>query len=265
MCCLNSFRGLAIDCFLRGDRPIAASRTLNFVIRSGDCEMSDQWFYRIQGQEYGPVSLDLVRSLVVSGVIAPDDEVRDLERSNWILACAASELRGSTQQRSIDLAEERRHQRDQWYCRGATGDYGPLKLVDLIELAVRGELSPDEEIKARVDDYWRQIHTFERLLELLPFPDEIREISQNCSQHKLAAVSHLGIYHDDAELIPTFNRESASRSSQEEDHSDSRDDVLEELRRDNTISSVIPFPGVTTTTRQVMDTESIARWTFPNR
>ena len=226
--------------------------------------MSDQWFYRIQGQEYGPVSLDLVRTLVVSGTIAPDDEVRDLERSNWILACAASELRVSNQQRSINLSEERRQQRDQWYCRGATGDYGPLNLADLIELAVRGELSPDEEIKARVDDYWRQVHTFERLLDLLPFPDEIREISRNELQGAPDKAPHLTIYREDDELPSTLNGASAEGALQKEALSDARDVAAKELSCDSTISSVIRFPGDTTTSVQEMDTESIARWTFTN-
>lgn len=135
--------------------------------------MSDQWLYRINGQEFGPVSLDLVRSLVTLGVIAPDDEVRDASRSNWILACAAAELRDSLKASEANLSVERREARDQWYCRGAAGDFGPLRLVDLIELAAQGELSPDEEVKSKLDDYWRQLHTIERLIELLPFKQDV--------------------------------------------------------------------------------------------
>lgn len=135
--------------------------------------MSDQWLYRIHGQEFGPVSLDLVRSLVTLGVIAPDDEVRDASRSNWILACAAAELRDSINSSEAQLAVERREARDQWYCRGPAGDCGPLRLVDLIELAAQGELLPDEEVKSKLDDYWRQLNTIERLIELLPFRHDV--------------------------------------------------------------------------------------------
>ncbi len=136
--------------------------------------MSEQWFYRIYGQEFGPVSLDLVRTLVAAGTIAPDDEVREATRSNWILACAAYELRDSIKSPQSDRDVERRTVRDEWFCRGADGDFGPLKLVDLIQLAVDGELSPDEQVKAKADDYWKQVSSIRRLVELLPFPDEQR-------------------------------------------------------------------------------------------
>ena len=134
--------------------------------------MSDQWFYRVYGQEFGPVALELVRSLVASGTIAPDDEVRDATRSNWILACAATELRDSIKSPISELTVERREARDEWFCRGATGELGPLKLIDLIQLAAEGELSPDEEIKAKADDYWRQVSSIQRLVDLLPFPED---------------------------------------------------------------------------------------------
>jgi hypothetical protein len=133
--------------------------------------MSDQWFYRIKGQEFGPVALDLVRSLVASGTIAPDDEVRDSARSNWLLACAATELRDAVKPDFLDSSVERRITRDEWFCRGATGEFGPLKLIDLIRLAADGELLPDEEIKAKADDYWKQVRTYQRLIQLLPFHD----------------------------------------------------------------------------------------------
>jgi hypothetical protein len=133
--------------------------------------MSDRWYYRIFGQEFGPVSLELVRTLVASGTIAPDDEVRSANRSNWILACAASELCGSSKSPVIGLAVERRTVRDEWFCRGATGDFGPLTLSDLIQLAAIGDLKPDEVVRSRDDDYWRQLRSIRRLCELLPFPD----------------------------------------------------------------------------------------------
>ena len=146
--------------------------------------MSDRWLYRIYGQEFGPVSLELVRSLLGSGAIAPDDEVRNAAQSNWMLACAATELRDSITTTN-DLAVERRSDRDEWFCRGATGDYGPLRLVDLIQLAVDGELTPDEEIKAHADDYWKKVRSIQRLVELLPFAEPKYETSACVEAFKL--------------------------------------------------------------------------------
>ncbi len=117
------------------------------------------------------MSLDLVRTLVASGAIAPDDEVRDATRSNWILACAASELRDSLKTPDSELTVERRTVRDEWFCRGVSGDFGPLTLSELIQLAAEGDLKPDEDVKAKADDYWKQVCSIRRLVELLPFPD----------------------------------------------------------------------------------------------
>lgn len=148
--------------------------------------MSDQWLYRIHGQEFGPVSLELVRSLVESGAIAPDDDVRNADRSNWILACAATELRDSIKA-STDRSVERRRGRDEWFCRGAGGDYGPLKMVDLIQLAVDGELGPDEEIKSHADDHWQQVGSIRRLVELLPFAEQKPITATQLTRSKSAA------------------------------------------------------------------------------
>ena len=138
--------------------------------------MSDRWHYRISGKEFGPVSLDLVKILVAAGTIAPDDEVRDEKNINWILACSAAELRGRIATPVSELVAERRAVRDEWYCRGAFGDVGPLAMSDLIQLAADGALLPDEEVKAWADDYWRQICSIRRLAELLPFSKvEIRQ------------------------------------------------------------------------------------------
>ena len=149
--------------------------------------MSDQWFYRIHGQVFGPVSLDLVRTLVLTGTIAPDDEVRSGAQSNWLLACAAEELQSTLNVTNIPFPIERRSVRDQWYCRANSGEVGPLDLPELIRLAIDGHLQPHQEIKARVDDYWRQIGSIERLIELLPFADRVgrQPVSQYGSRARL--------------------------------------------------------------------------------
>jgi hypothetical protein len=152
----------------RADFPFDASRSWQAKL------MSERWLYRRFGQEFGPVSLDLVRTLVAAGTIAPDDEVRDEASSNWILACAASELRGSIRPPGMHFPSERRSVRDEWFCRRPEGEVGPLKLSDLIQLAADGLLEPHVEVKAWADDYWKEIRSIERLAELLPFSDAAR-------------------------------------------------------------------------------------------
>jgi hypothetical protein len=134
--------------------------------------MSDQWFYRIKGQQFGPVAFDIIQTLATTGTIAPDDEIRPADSANWLLACAATELRETNRRPMTGLAVDRRMARDEWFCRGSAGDFGPLKLVDLIRMAAEGDLKPDEEIKSTANDYWKQIRSYGRLTQLLPFDHE---------------------------------------------------------------------------------------------
>lgn len=53
--------------------------------------MSDQWFVRVQGKEYGPVDLDTLREWQTDGRVIPQNEVRCADGS-WIFAGAVPEL-----------------------------------------------------------------------------------------------------------------------------------------------------------------------------
>ena len=137
--------------------------------------MSERWHYRIGGHEFGPVSFELLQTLVALGTIAPDDEVRNGASTTWILACAATELHPSLASSKSATEVERRTYRNEWYCRRADGEIGPLELSDLITLAANGGLNASEEVKAWADDYWKEIGSIGRLVELLPFPDQNRK------------------------------------------------------------------------------------------
>lgn len=52
--------------------------------------MSDQYYYELLGQEFGPVTLSALELLVRGGQLGPDDRVRLGENGTW---CAASTLR----------------------------------------------------------------------------------------------------------------------------------------------------------------------------
>ena len=216
--------------------------------------MSDRWFYRVFGQEFGPVSLDLVRTLVAAGTIAPDDEVRDANRSNWILACAASELRNSGNLPATDVVVERRAVRDEWFCRGAAGDFGPLTLSDLIQLAALGELKPDEDVKSQVGDYWKQLGSIRRLVELLPFPDP---------NFRRPIEAQLSIFNEDDCALEAENTNTATTTNLGDDRSLNRvacfqigfaltvRDVESTLRTENHTrdddADILLFPGVEAT------------------
>ena len=54
--------------------------------------MADQWFYRMFGQDFGPVAFGELKELAELGSIASDDEVRNAGSSDWVTAGSIGEL-----------------------------------------------------------------------------------------------------------------------------------------------------------------------------
>lgn len=56
--------------------------------------MAERCFYKLFGEEFGPVSLEILRDLVSGGQLAGDDEVRMDTRSGWVQVSSVPELNG---------------------------------------------------------------------------------------------------------------------------------------------------------------------------
>ncbi|MGI8819342.1 MAG: DUF4339 domain-containing protein [Chthoniobacterales bacterium] len=54
--------------------------------------LSDEWFVRVQGKEYGPVDLETLREWQADGRVVPQNELRRADETDWILAGAVAEL-----------------------------------------------------------------------------------------------------------------------------------------------------------------------------
>ena len=54
--------------------------------------MSENWYYRVFGEEFGPVSLNDLRESATNGTLSSDDEVRPEALTMWIPAKAVREL-----------------------------------------------------------------------------------------------------------------------------------------------------------------------------
>ena len=53
--------------------------------------MSDQWFYRVFGEEFGPMPLEKLKELAESGTIQPLDDVRSTS-GDWMPAVNVDEF-----------------------------------------------------------------------------------------------------------------------------------------------------------------------------
>lgn len=58
--------------------------------------MSDQWYYKLFGEEFGPVELTNVAQMLTSGELGSDDKVRRGADGSWVFAGSVPELKRAT-------------------------------------------------------------------------------------------------------------------------------------------------------------------------
>lgn len=140
--------------------------------------MADQWFYRMFGQDFGPVAFDELKSLAELGSIASDDEVRNAGSSDWVTAGSIGEL-GLSSGGSATLsaravmtaptASSSPAGADDWYCKAFGQELGPLPLEEIVTYAEQGQLSADDEVRLGATGKWRRVGSIGRLMAVLPY------------------------------------------------------------------------------------------------
>jgi uncharacterized protein DUF4339 len=155
----------------RNDNPTQA--TWNFG-------MADQWFYRMFGEDFGPVPFEKLREMADQGTVAADDEVRSESGLNWVTAgsvdglglsspgggaAVATENHSDT---AIDLSATRSGV-DDWYCMLHGNELGPISFEELLKFAEHDNVSADDEVKLGVNGKWRRVGSIGRLVAVLPF------------------------------------------------------------------------------------------------
>ena len=143
--------------------------------------MSENWYYRVFGEEFGPVSLNDLRESATNGTLSSDDEVRPEALTMWIPAKAVRELQdlyevavesASTVTGMMNTAAESPAVTDEWYYRFSDTpetEVGPLPFDGIIELAKSGRLMADDEVRLGVDSKWRRAGNMGRLVAVLPY------------------------------------------------------------------------------------------------
>jgi hypothetical protein len=167
--------------------------------------MAELWYYRLLGEEFGPVSATALRDLVAAGTLGASDEVRRDGEPRWQRAgdvdlaeagaashdveampdldsllgapasAPATARAGGGHGASSDLdamlapsAPRRgRTTADAWYYRVSGQRFGPFDFDTLFEHASSGQFSRYDEIRAPGSDEWVEAHTMVGL-----FPDE---------------------------------------------------------------------------------------------
>lgn len=137
--------------------------------------MADQWLYRVFGQEFGPISLEELRTLADIGILSAADEVRPESATGWAHAGTFRQLglNGSTQVAvALDayvVAPTKSNAIDEWYCQMLGQELGPLSFCDLVGYAEQGQVTAEDLVKLGANGKWRRVGTIGRLVAVLPF------------------------------------------------------------------------------------------------
>lgn len=139
--------------------------------------MSDQWFYRVFGEEFGPMPLEKLKELASSGTVQALDEVRNTSAGDWVPAVMIEELGLTNDRRTVtavatpssDFDVVTRVASDEWYCQIGGSELGPIGFDELVEFAEKEQLAPDDHVKLGVDGKWRRAGSIGRLVSVFPY------------------------------------------------------------------------------------------------
>lgn len=144
--------------------------------------MSEQWYYRMFGEEFGPVALEKLREMAAHGTVGCEDEVRSDRSTRWVPAGSVRELGLSSDGGGVEVAtasdsdaamnvvaQGERAGLDDWYCLANGHELGPLNFDELMKFARHEQLSADDEVKLGANGKWRRVGSIGRLMAVLPF------------------------------------------------------------------------------------------------
>ncbi|MFO1042609.1 MAG: GYF domain-containing protein [Planctomycetaceae bacterium] len=143
--------------------------------------MAEQWFYRMFGQDFGPIPLSELQELTRAGSVSSTDEVRTENSPKWVPAGTVRELGITpaampapgiaTAVASLDHPPATGSTgSDDWYCKFNGNDVGPIGFQVLLALAEHGRLLSDDELKLGKGGKWRRVGSISRLATVLPEP-----------------------------------------------------------------------------------------------
>lgn len=144
--------------------------------------MSEQWYYRMFGEEFGPVALEKLREMADHGTVGREDEVRSDRSTRWVPAGSVRELGLSPGGGGVEVAtasdsdavmnvvaQGERAGLDDWYCLANGHELGPLNFDELMKFARHEQLSADDEVKLGANGKWRRVGSIGRLMAVLPY------------------------------------------------------------------------------------------------
>ncbi|HEY4262794.1 MAG TPA: GYF domain-containing protein [Schlesneria sp.] len=141
--------------------------------------MSEQWYYRIFGEQFGPIPLEGLKELAENGTIHAIDQVRSSSSGAWVDAASVEELSPSTSERGnlavatltsdIEISTHQSFNNDEWFCLLGDHELGPLSFDELLQFAEQEQLRADDQVKLGSSGKWRRAGSIGRLMAALPY------------------------------------------------------------------------------------------------
>lgn len=157
--------------------------------------MSDQWFYRMFGEQFGPLPLEKLKDLADSGTIQALDQVRFGSSGSWVPAATVDELGLSTSERGGALAvatlsdfeiSTPQAGADEWFCLLGDHELGPVSFDEILKYAEQEQLSADDQVKLGANGKWRRAGSIGRLMAALPYKAHEKTIARKPAVEKAA-------------------------------------------------------------------------------
>ena len=143
--------------------------------------MSEQWFYRMFGEQFGPMPFEKLKELADDGTIQALDQVRSESSGSWVNAATidglelSASFRGDisnvTTATSISDFEisTTPTSTDEWYCSLGDHELGPISFEELLKFAENEKLSRDDQVKLGANGKWRRAGSIGRLVAVMPY------------------------------------------------------------------------------------------------
>lgn len=134
-----------------------------------------RWYYRLFGQEFGPVPIDLLIQVIASGQLKPADEVRADPNPQWVriqeflAGTVPADKNNAAATPVTSPAAEVPIIADEWFCQSKTVEEGPHTFDELVFHARQGSLDPGDQIRFGRQGAWRRAGSIGRLMAEFPF------------------------------------------------------------------------------------------------
>lgn len=156
--------------------------------------MADSWFYRMFGEEFGPMTFKQLKELADGGTIQAQDFVRRSANGEWVAAVTINGLGLSTSVRDSGFAPDTiattkkeapaSSTADEWFSLSNGQQTGPHRFEELVTRVASQQLKADDQVKLGNDGKWRPVGSIGRLMAALPYQAVKKTISSAPAQRK---------------------------------------------------------------------------------